>query len=620
MTDSDDSDNPVKAAMARVKRVTPELRVVGGKEAKDDKPKRSRKRTPTPVPSPQGGGRPEEQPEGEPEGDVTIFPPPDDDHAPPDGLTPDDLGRADACKDLDPNDRDNGRRLIIWFGADLLYVSGMGWLTWRGTHWQRDEGDLGARAKAQALVDKIKLEAGLIKASPAQQRAIDAGRTAMKKGADDRSADDDRAIDRMAKILVALAKRRGDRVKFAISSGNAGKTEAMLKQAASHQAIAAEDLDKDLHQFNLRSGTLAFRRVLNEESDPLEPRYNWVVLHGPHARTDRITKLAEVDYDPEAKAPLFAAFLEKTQPDPVMRKFIQVFHAYALLIGGNDAQKLVFHYGTGANGKSAFLEALGRMAGSYRAVVSPDTLVGDGQRDGSKANSDIARLHAARFVTVEELPRGTPLKENLIKSLTGGTRQVARFLQKEIFEFDPVFTAAMTGNDLPSVSGTDYGIWRRLLIVPWAVTIPEGERMPFGELMKLFDAERAGILNWLIDGALAFLNDGLDRFIPSTVTAFTQDYREDRDNVGVFADTCMIRETNQKVKAGVLYAAYTAWCERNGLHKASQRAFGDRLKSLGYKKRTGGVYVYLDVRLDEALANVADLGQPDDPGDPGWQP
>lgn len=620
MTDSDDSDNPVKAAMARAKRVTPELRVVGGKEVAKDKPKRSHKRAPAPDAGAEGrkaddGAQNPDAGDENPDTEPAI-----DDSAPPEGLSEEDRGKAREGAGLDPNDRDNGRRLIIWFGADLLYVSGMGWLTWRGTHWQRDEGDLGARAKAQALVDKIKLEAAFIEASPVQGRYLGYAKAALDKPDADRTPAERMIAEKAAKILAALAKRRGDRVKFAISSGNAGKTEAMLKQAASHQAIAAEDLDKDLHQFNLRSDTLAFRRVLNEESDPLEPRYNWVVLHGPHARTDRITKLAEVDYDPEAKAPLFAAFLEKTQPDPVMRKFIQVFHAYALLIGGNDAQKLVFHYGTGANGKSAFLEALGRMAGSYRAVVSPDTLVGDGQRDGSKANSDIARLHAARFVTVEELPRGTPLKENLIKSLTGGTRQLARFLQKEIFEFDPVFTAAMTGNDLPSVSGTDYGIWRRLLIVPWAVTIPEGERMPFGELMKLFDAERAGILNWLIDGALAFLNDGLDRFIPATVTAFTQDYREDRDNVGVFADTCMIREPGQSVKAGALYAAYCQWCERNGLHKASQRAFGDRLKSLGYKKKTGNVYRYLDVRLDEALANVADLGQPDDPGDPGWQP
>lgn len=604
MTSSDDSDNPVKAAMARKKRVTPDLKVVGGKDS--DKPKRRR-------------AKKGEAPASEPVGDsAPTVEPPTDETPPADSLPPEDGQRAKECAALDPNDRDNGRRLIIWFGADLLYVSGMGWLTWRGTHWQRDEGDLGARAKAQALVDKIKLEAAFIEASTVQQRYLKFAEAALNKAVEDRTPADHKICDKAAAILAQLGKKRGDRMKFAISSGNAGKTEAMLKQAASHQAVAAEDLDKDLHQFNLRSGTLSFRKVENPDSDPDSPTFSWAVEHKAHERHDRITKVAEVTYDEAAKCPRFDEFLLRMQPDEVMRKFIQVFHAYALLIGGNDAQKLVFHYGTGANGKSAFLEAIGRLAGTYRAVVSPDTLVGDGQRDGSKANSDIARLHSTRFVTVEELPRGTPLKENLIKSLTGGTRQVARFLQKEIFEFDPVFTAAMTGNDLPSVSGTDYGIWRRLLIVPWAVTIPEGERMPFGELMRIFDEERPGILNWLIAGAIRYLNEGLEPFIPAVVRAFTEEYREDRDNVGVFADSCMIREPGKNVKAGRLYTAYTMWCERNGLGKASQRAFGDRLKALQFKKKTGGNYVYLDVRLTDELEIL--LAGRNAKDDPGWSP
>lgn len=276
-----------------------------------------------------------------------------------------------------------------------------------------------------------------------------------------------------------------------------------------------------------------------------------------------------------------------------------MFHAYALLLGGNDEQRLVFHFGTGANGKSAFMEALGRMAGGYRAVVSPDTITGDQQRDGSKANSDIARLHSTRFVTIEELPRGTPLKENLIKALTGGTRMVARFLQKEIFEFDPVFTAVMSGNDMPTVSGTDYGIWRRLLIVQWGVTIPEGQRIPFGQLMARFDAERAGILNWLIEGALRYLNEGLVGFIPAEVLAFTDDYREERDHIGVFVTACVRQAEGGKVTAGEMFKAYTDWCEVNGLKPWTQTSFGTRMNALGIKKERGRTIRYLDVVLGD---------------------
>jgi putative DNA primase/helicase len=391
----------------------------------------------------------------------------------------------------------------------------------------------------------------------------------------------------------------------------------MLRQAASLQSMDAAELDKDLHQFNMRNGTLRFVKRENPDSDPENPTMGWYAEFTPeHRREDFNTKLADVDYDAAAICTRFRGFLDTTQPDQVMRLFVQVFHAYALLIGGNDEQKLVFHYGTGANGKSAFMEAIGRMAGTYRAVVSPDTITGDGQRDGSKANSDIARLHSARFVTVEELPRGVNLKEGLIKSLTGGTRQVARFLQKENFEFDPIFTAVMSGNDMPTVSGTDYGIWRRLLIVKWGVTIAEADRIPFGELMKVFDAERAGILNWLIEGALRYLNEGLPKFIPQAVTEFTEEYRTERDNVGVFAESHFIPMPGASLKAGEAFKAYTTWCEANGLRAASQRAFGDRLNAMGFKKKRGGYYVYLDI----ALVTVEPRGAAPqvDPEDPGF--
>src|SRR5690606_16862607 len=198
----------------------------------------------------------------------------------------------------------------------------------------------------------------------------------------------------------------------------------------------------------------------------------------------------DVDYDPDATCPFFESFLTKLQPDRRMQIFLQVFHAYALLIGGNDDQKVVYHYGTGANGKSAFIEVLGRLAGSYRTVVAPETITGENQRAGQQASPDIARLHNARLATIEELPKNAPLKEELIKALSGGTKMTARFLQKEIFEFEPIFTPILTGNFKPSISGSDYGIWRRVLIVLWGVTIPEGERMTPSRLAEKLDSER----------------------------------------------------------------------------------------------------------------------------------
>jgi putative DNA primase/helicase len=544
-----------------------------------------------------------DDPGPDPQDDFSL----DDDEGLPNGLDPMLIETLRECAALDPNDRDNGRRLVLHYGGNIAYVQGMGWLVWEGKFWQRDDGELAARLMAQNLVDLIKLEKEFIDYTPAQERLLEAAKPKRKIAPDERSQADKELITNADQAIKQRATKRAARVKHAISSGNAGKTAAMLQQAASHRALAADMLDSDRMRFNVRNGTLVFWREPDPdgwaEGEKMIGRFRFE----PHERSDMITKVADVDYDPAATCPFFEnEFLAKLQPDRRMQVFLQIFHAYALLIGGNDEQKVVYHYGTGANGKSAFVEVLGRMAGTYRTVVAPETITGDGQRAGQQASPDIARLHNARLATIEELPRNAPLKEELIKALSGGTKMTARFLQKEIFEFEPIFTPVLTGNFKPSISGSDYGIWRRVLIVLWGVTIPEGERMAPSRLAEKLDAERSGILNWLLDGLMTYLGAGLSGFIPDEVTDFTKEYRNDRDNVGVFADQCITRQDGQTMQAGPLYKLYVEWCELNGVTAAKQRSFGDRLGELGYKKITGRTYVYQDIVVDTSWRGQID--------------
>ncbi len=527
----------------------------------------------------------------------------------PDDIDPELWRLVQECAALDQNDRDNGKRLCWWFGNDLGYVTGMGWIVWNGKHWLRDEGELYARLLAQNIVDKIKLEPFHIQLSSAEQAAVDKAKPYRDIPEDDQTAAQQAAIKRAEKIMTALYNKRTKRKNFAVSTGNAGKTTAMLTQAASLKRTDQNSLDRDQMRFNVRNGTLVFGREPDLEQDltpgadgvPIVPRLVPTFELVKHDRADMMTKMADVDFDEDAKCPEFMKMLERAHPDEKMRRFLQVFHAFAMLVGGNDEQKLIFHYGTGANGKSALIEALGRLAGSYRTVVSPDTVTGEGQRQGQQASPDIARLFNTRFVTVEELPKNVPLKEDLIKAVSGGSKMTARFLQKEIFEFEPIFVAVLSGNSKPSINGADYGIWRRVLLVHWAVTIPEGERIPWGKLMATFDSERPGILNWLIEGLMLYLRDGLEVHIPASVTEFTQDYREERDNVSVFAEHGIVREAGQKIKAGMLYRAYTHWCDTNGIRPASLRSFGDKLAELNFKKQRGANYIYHDIRLADGI-------------------
>jgi len=516
-----------------------------------------------------------------------------------DGPSPEDIELVRKCAELDQNDRDNGRRLVTWFGDDLIYVVGLGWLTWRGTHWQRDEGELQARLKAQNLVDKIKLEVPFIEATEGQKRLIAAADAAAKKSADDLTTEDTLLIAKATKARDQVMKKKTARRTFAVSSGNIAKTNGMLAQAASLLAIDHDRLDTDRMAINLQNGTLKITRLKDGTLEDGGPQlYTAGIGFVPHSRADLITKRADTSYDPYANCPMFMAFLERAQPDAEIRLFLQVFHGYALL-GGNDEQKVIFHYGTGANGKTVFIETLGRLYGQYRAVVSPDTITGDSSRGGQQASPDIARLFNARIATIEELARGTPLRENLLKAISGGTKMVARFLLKEMFEFDPLFTAVMSGNDMPEISGTDHGIWRRLLLMHWSVVIPDAEQIPLGTMLERLDIERPGILNWLLDGVRLYFEHGLSKFIPASVSKFANEYRADKDPVGQFVAACVKRTPGPMVQAKDMFKAYQDWSEYNGMKPWQQKAFGTRMSALQFDKKRGRIYEYLDCELHD---------------------
>ncbi len=526
-------------------------------------------------------------------------------------MPPEDIDRARKCAGLDQNDRDTARRLMIWFGADLIYVAGMGWLTWRGTHWQRDEGELMSRLMAQNVVDCIKLEVYAIEATPAQARLLAAADKARKKAKKEQTAKDVSLIAKADEVITQVSKKRDSRWKFAVSTGNASKTTAMLAQAASQAALDKSRLDADRYAFNTINGTLKFQRVLDMENpDEDGERYIADVSFDPHDRADYMTRRAETSFDPEAKAPAFMDYLERAHPDPDMRRFLQVFYAQAIMIGGNDEQKILFNYGTGGEGKTMLNEVLGDLAGEYRAAVSPDTMTGETAKAGNQASSDIARLFNARFVTVDELPRGTPLRENMLKSLSGGTKQTARFLQKEFFEFVPMFTAALSGNDMPQTSGLDEGLWRRLLIVKWGVKIPEAEKKNFGRFKAELDAERPGILNWLVDGLRLYLVNGLNAYIPASVRAFTSAYRDDRDIPGQFVSACIERVDGATVQGAAMYKGFCDWCEANAIKPWSNRAFGDRMAALNFEKISGRLVQYQNVRLTDVPSRYDPLDLP----------
>lgn len=497
---------------------------------------------------------------------------------------------AEAAR-LPLNDIGNGRRFATYFGPDVMSVPRVGWYTWAGTHWAKDPDKLAVRAMAQTISERILGEIPFLVLEPWERRALDelpgARAEVMRLEAiTDRSEDEKAAL---AKAVAQVRKgedvkkyadkRKGDHRTFAKSTGNTGKIDAMLTEAAVGLSQPVDAIDADDLAVNTLSGTLRFSVDRGGAEDGATPVAQFSL--DPHERADRLTKCMPVIYNPEAKAPLFEAFLQRIQPSADRRAFLQ--RSFGLAMTGFVEQRIWFFYGHGANGKSVLVDLMAKMLGDYAATAKIESLTGQSKRGGADATPDLVPLMGARMVRASEPEQGERLKEGTIKELTGGEPILVRALHSDFVEVKPEFKLFISGNHKPEIRGTDDGIWRRVLLVLFDVQIPEAERDP--ELGRKLLAEGPGILNWMIEGLLSYLEMGLQ--VPADVQAATQEYREESDPIGVFLDACceVTGAPDAFTRSKDLIDAFNFWLEDNGESQWRGRTVALRLKDKAEKWR-----------------------------------
>lgn len=459
-----------------------------------------------------------------------------------DGLESGDDEAVSPCTDLA-----NAYRLVARHGERMLYVEGIGWHTW-GPPWRLD--DLGARRLAHTL--------GRIVADEADGLAAWVAKAPDLKEQGRREA-------------IQEARRR-----WAKSCESGARITAALVEAQPLLRAKAEDMDADPDVIGLANGVLDLRGF----------------DFRPYTHTDRITKQARVSFDPDATCPRWEAFVAQIMDgDGELVEFLQVLSGY-ILTGHRGEHVLPVFHGSGANGKSTFMGALQHMLGDYAGTAAPGLLI---QRHGAEHPTGLAALHGKRLVVASETGEGGTLAEAQVKQLTGGDRIAARRMRQDFFEFDPTHQIVLATNHKPRVTGTDEGIWRRLRLVPFAVTVPEKDRDP-GLPAKLA-TEAPGILNWCLAGLRAYRAGGLPH--PEAIRAATLEYRSASDQVGEFLDECTMPVPGHRLRVSDLYTAYSQWSRDSGEHAMSKRTFGQRLGERGFRssRGNGGTRFWVGLRV-----------------------
>jgi putative DNA primase/helicase len=301
----------------------------------------------------------------------------------------------------------------------------------------------------------------------------------------------------------------------------------------------------------------------------------------PHRFEDQLTKVTKARYDPAARCPRWEKFLEDVLPDPEVRAFMQRSVGYALTDFMQE-QCLWFLYGTGRNGKTTFVNAVRAVLGDYAASTRASTLMV--KPHGDDRRNDLAVLRGARFVSATEAEDGQLVAEGLIKEMTGQDPVTARLLYAEFFTFTPTFKIWLAANHKPVVRGTDLGIWRRIHLVPFEVTLPEGSVDK--QLPQSLEAEASGILNWSIAGFKEWQLAGLRP--PKAVLAATAAYRTEMDTLADFLAEYVVPDSLGECTAAELYSTYVRWCQASGLRSVSHKKLGLQLAERGYMPYTAG--------------------------------
>lgn len=437
-------------------------------------------------------------------------------------------GAVTASPAYELSDLGNANRLIHWYGNIIRYsADSKTWITYDSGVWRDSSGEVEVeRLVTSSLMLALRYEA-------------------------DSHSDVAEEFDSKGN---PKATERDDFVSWLGKSQMYAKVVSSRQMARSDLRVRVDEASFDADPMLLNVGNCAINLATGEAI--------------PHAPELLFRHKSSVQYDPNAQCPTWLAFLERVQPDPTVREYLQRVLGYSLT-GRMDEHAIFIHVGPGANGKTTFLEVVKAVMGDYGQKLDRDTLL---SKSGSSNQipADIARMAGARLLAASEIPAGRKLDDERVKELTGGDTQTARRLYGDWFDFTPTGKIHMVTNHLPGLESGGEGMGRRMRIIAWETVIPEPER---DKTLKerIVATEASGVLTWLVEGARRWAQLGL--ITPQSVIDRSREHIEEADPIMPFIHERLEVGEEFETETMAVYGAYESWSRANGNNPMSGRAF-----------------------------------------------
>lgn len=331
----------------------------------------------------------------------------------------------------------------------------------------------------------------------------------------------------------------------------------------------------------------------------------------PHTPDYRTTIQLQVNYDPNATCPEWDKFISEVFEESDRQVAYEI--VAWLMTPFTSSQKSVVLLGTGANGKSVFLNGVTNFLGR-----------------SNTCNIPLQKL-ADRFTTTQligklanispDLPNTKIASTSEFKSLTGGDELLGEYKHGAIFSFKPFARCLFACNELPETPDNSDGFYRRLNVICFEKQF-EDNPLEGARLNKVLGShsELSGLLNRAIEVLPSVLRKGIT--ITERMSTIIEEHRKENDPVSVWFDEYTVSNTyNEKGEAkqeqGEFFIPMTELFQSyrgsgsGGQASKNAVAFGKCLKRYRPKvnkkqKRIDGeaVWCYVGIRLKTDVEDI----------------
>jgi len=341
--------------------------------------------------------------------------------------------------------------------------------------------------------------------------------------------------------------------------------EKLVKQFYASAYISDRIFDKNRVLVNLQNGTF---EVTAKKQDLR-----------PFNSNDFLTYQLSFEYNPTATAPIFEEYLNRVLPDKSCQNVLAEYLGSIFIRNGNDILKLekaLLLYGTGANGKSVFFEVV-------NALLGDDNICNYSLQDLCNPNGYYRTRIANKLINyASEI--SDKVDTTILKQLISGEPVSARALYKDPINITDYAKLIFNCNSLPVSVEHNNAFFRRLIIIPFDVTIPEEEQDKSLHI-KIIQNELSGVFNWVIEGLKRLL---LNKNFTSCaiIDDAIQRYKIDSNSIKSFLVENEFEPSyrGNKINLNILYDQYLVYCSDSRMRPFGKKNFSKLLESEGFEK------------------------------------